>query len=583
MVVMYVTRVPNRGSPPAVLLRESYREAGKVRNRTLTNLSRWPAEKVVALDRVLKGKIPTSGAALTDAFEITRSLPHGAAAAALGTARSVGLEELIESGPSRMRNLATALVLARIIEPASKLATARGLSEETATSSLGTLLSIGSADEDDLYDAMDWLLARQQRIEDALAKRHLDEGTLVLYDVSSAAFEGLTCPLARIGYARDGVKGRLQIVYGLLCNKQGIPVATEVFEGNTGDPATLSSQIDKLKRRFGLSHVVFVGDRGMLTKARITEELAGSGLDWVTALKAPSIKALVAKDVLQPSLFDDADLGEIVSEDYPGERLVVCKNPYLAKKRELKREDLLVATEREFAKIQTACARTKKPLKGKAEIGLRVGKIIGRYKMAKHFVIDITDNSFSFAKNEEHITQEAALDGFYVLRTNVGEDALSTSDVVAAYKSLANVERAFRAYNTDLDIRPIRHRKTERVRTHIFLCMLAHYVEWHMAQRLAPILFVDDDKDTAVAQRANPVQPAVRSPAARAKARRKRTSSDEPVHSFASLLADLKTLAVNHIQPTDPQIPSFDVITTATSVQRRAFELLGVSQRSGLS
>jgi hypothetical protein len=576
---MYVTRVPNRGSPPAVLLRASYREGDKVKNRTLANLSRWPADKVEALERVLKGLAPR--VELADAFEISRTLPHGAVAAALGTAWSLHLDHLIDTEPSRMRNLALALVVARVTEPASKLAIARGLSDETATSSLGTLLSVSSADEDDLYDAMDWLLKRQERVEDALAKRHLDDGTLVLYDVSSAAFEGVTCPIARIGYARDGVKGRLQIVYGLLTNKQGIPVATEVFEGNTGDPSTLAPQIDKVKRRFRLTHVVFVGDRGMLTKARIAEELDGSGLDWITALKAPAIKALVAGDLLQPSLFDDVNLGEIVSPDYPGERLVVCKNPYLAQERRVKRADLLAATERELNKIQAACARKRRPLKGEAAIGVRVGKVIGRYKMAKHFIIEISAHSLSFAKNEEHIAQEAALDGFYVLRTNVGEDALSASDVVGAYKSLANVERAFRVYNTELDIRPIRHRKPERVRAHVLLCMLAHYLQWHMTARLAPILFVDDDKPAALAQRVNPVEPAMRSPAAKAKARRKRTASDEPVHSFTSLLADLRTLAVNRIQPADPDLRPFNVLTTPTSLQRRAFELLGVSWRLG--
>jgi hypothetical protein len=576
---MYVTRVPNRGSPPAVLLRESYRQDGKVRNRTLANLSRWPPEKVEALERVLKGLPPK--VALAEAFEIARSRPHGHVAAAVGTARELGMPELIDAAPSRARDLTLALVVARVLAPASKLATARGLRTETATSSLGEVLHVGGADSDDLYDAMDWLGERQSRIEDSLAARHLGNGTLVLYDVSSAAFEGTTCPLAALGYARDGVKGRPQVVYGLLTSTEGVPVAVEVFEGNTADPATVASQVSKVRERFGLSHVVLVGDRGMLTKARIDADVAPAGLEWVTALRAPSIKALVAGGAFQLSLFDETDLAEIEHPDYPGERLVVCRNPALAVERARKREDLLRATEAELEKVAAATARERRPLRGRDQIGLRVGKVIGHYKMGKHFVIDIGEESFSYRRDEEAVGAEAALDGIYVLRTNVAADALSTAEVVTSYKRLAGVERAFRIFNGDLDVRPIHHRKTERVRAHFLLCMLAHYLEWHMLDRLAPILFVDDDKASAV--RPSPVAPAARSTTAKAKDARKHTPEGDPVHSFPTLLADLATVCVNRVQPTDADLAAFDVVTTPTPLQRRAFELLGVSHRLGFA
>jgi hypothetical protein len=578
---MYVTRVPNRGSPPAVLLRESYREEGKVRNRTLANLSRWPEDKVDALQRVLKGLPPK--VALAEAFEIARSRPHGHVAAAVGTAQRLGMAELIDAAPSRARDLAMALVVARVLAPASKLATARGLRTETASSSLGEVLGVGGADEDDLYDAMDWLGERQSHVEDALAARHLDDGTLVLYDVSSAAFEGATCPLAALGYARDGVRGRPQVVYGLLTSKDGIPVAVEVFEGNTADPATVASQVSKLRERFGLAHVVLVGDRGMLTKARIDADVAPAGLEWVTALRAPSVKALVAAGAIQLSLFDQTDLAEIDHPDYPGERLVVCRNPALAAERARKREDLLRATEAELEKVVAATARERRPLRGKDKIGLRVGRVIGHYKMGKHFRIDIGEESFSYRRDQEAIAAEAALDGIYVLRTNVSADALSTEAVVASYKRLAGVERAFRIFNGDLDVRPIHHRRSDRVRSHFLVCMLAHYLEWHLLDRLAPMLFVDDDKAAAEAVRPSPVAPATRSSTAKAKDARKRTRDGDAVHSFASLLADLATICVNRIQPADADLAQFDMVTTPTPLQRKAFELLGVSHRLGFA
>ncbi|ORW28656.1 tail length tape measure protein, partial [Mycobacterium nebraskense] len=517
---------------------------------------------------------------LGEAFEITRSLPHGHVAAVLGTARALGMEELIDPACSRRRDLVTAMLVAQVIDPGSKLATARGLRTETATSSLGTVLGVDGCDEDDLYAAMDWVLKRKDAIETDLAARHLTNGTLVLYDVSSAAFEGRTCPLGAIGHARDGVKGRLQIVYGLLCSTAGVPVAIEVFDGKTADPKTLSAQIAKLKNRFGLTRVCLIGDRGMLTSARIRDELRPAHLDWITALRAPQIKALVEADALQLSLFDQQDLIEISSPDYPGERLVCCHNPALAAERGRKRQDLLAATEKQLAPIAAATTRARRPLRGRDKIALRVGKVINHYKMAKHFHTEITDEAFRFARNHEAIAAEAALDGIYVLRTSLPADTLHHDDVVLRYKGLEDVERFFRGLNTELDVRPIRHRLADRVRAHMFLRMLSYYISWHIKQALAPILFQDNDKPGAAAKRTNPVAAAQRSDTALAKAARKHTADDTPVHSFTSLLTDLATLCANHIQPSD-DMPAFTKLTTPTPLQRRAFELLGVTHRLG--
>jgi Transposase DDE domain len=579
IVVMYVVKVPNRASPPAVLLRESYREAGKVKNRTLANLSAWPEAKVDALSRVLKGQQPA--AALDGAFEITRSLPHGHVAAVLGTLRALGLEELIDPVPSRQRDLVTAMVVAQVIEPDSKLAIARGLRAETAASSLGDVLHLGGCDEDDLYAAMDWLAGRQHAVEDALAARHLAGGTLVLYDVSSAAFEGRTCPLGAIGHPKDGVHGRLQIVYGLLTSAEGVPVAIEVFAGNTGDPKTVAAQVAKVKDRFGITRVVLVGDRGMLTAARLREDVGPADLDWITALRAPQISALVRDGALQLTLFDTADLAEITHPGYPGERLVACKNPFLEAERARKRESLLAATEADLDKIAAACGRARQPLRGKDKIALRIGKVINRHKVAKHFRTDIGEDHFSYARDPDSIAAEAALDGIYVLRTTVTSDDLGSDQVVSSYKALAQVERAFRAFNTDLDIRPIRHRTETRVRAHVFLRMLSYYISWHMQARLAPMLFTDHDKPAAAAARLSPVAPATRSPRALAKAATKRTPDDRPVHSFQTLLRDLATICLNQIQPADPDMPGFQLITTPTPLQRHALDLLGVSHRLG--
>jgi hypothetical protein len=475
------------------------------------------------------------------------------------------------------------MAVAQVIAPDSKLAIARGLREETAASSLGEVLHLGSCDEDDLYAAMDYLHDRQDTIQDTLAARHLGGGTLVLYDVSSAAFEGRTCPLGAIGHPKDGVHGRLQIVYGLLTSRDGIPVAIEVFKGNTGDPTTVAAQVTRVKDRFGIEKVVLVGDRGMLTAARLREDVRPAGLDWITALRAPQVKKLVRDGDLQLTLFDVQDLAEITSPEFPGERLVACMNPFLEAERARKRESLLAATEADLAKIAAACTRARAPLRGRDKIAVRVDRVLRRRKVAKHFTTEITDDSIRYARDQDSIAAEAALDGIYVLRTSVASGDLDSGAVVSSYKALAQVERAFRAFNTDLDIRPIRHRTEDRVRAHVFLRMLSYYLSWHLQARLAPLLFTDDDKPAAQATRPSPVAPAARSPRALAKAATKHTPGNLPVHSFTSLLTDLATICLNTIAPADPALPGFRLVTTPTALQRQALELLGVSHRLGVA
>jgi hypothetical protein len=571
---MYVVSIPNRSSPPAVLLRESFREAGKVKNRTLANLSDWPAERIEALRQVLKGA--TVAGNLSEAFEIVRSRPFGHVKAVLDSARALGFDGLLARLTAGNRNLALAMIVERIVSARSKLATSRGLDPKTLDSSLGELLQVQSASTDDLYAAMDGLLAEQNAIEDALAKRHLDHGSIVLYDVSSSYFEGRTCPLAKLGHSRDGKKDKLQIVFGLLTSRDGCPVAIEVFDGNTGDPKTVRAQVEKLRGRFSLEHVVLVGDRGMITNARIREDLGGvEGLDWITALRAPAIQKLVDGRALQLSLFDQMDLAEISSPDFPGERLVVCRNPFLAAERARKRCELLAATEKELAKVARATRRAKNPLRGKAAIGLRVGKVLGRFKMGKHFRLTIKERRFEFHRNDESIGRESALDGIYVLRTTVPQSRLSTAEVVRTYKSLSAVERAFRSMKSvDLKIRPIHHRKADRVRAHVFLCMLAYYIEWHMRRALRSMLFDEEDKEAAEARRSSVVAPARRSPAAEDKAHAKRTADGEPVHSFRTLLSDLATIVKNRVQPKAIRAKPFDIVTRPTDLQQRALTLL---------
>jgi Transposase DDE domain len=576
---MYIETVPNRGSPPAILLRESYRDGKTVRKRTLLNLTHWPPEHVEGLRGVLKG-----GVALPPGdkpFAIERSLPHGAVAAVLGAARAVGLDHLLgpknANEPNRPRDLVMAMIVGRIIAPASKLATAKALDPATAASSLGVELALGEVGEDELYAALDWLIERQEAVETALARRHLKGGTLVLYDVSSSYVEGRCCPLARRGYNRDGKKGKAQIVYGLLCAPDGCPVAIEVFEGNTADPMTLADQVAKLKRRFVIDHVVLVGDRGMITQARIDEDLRPAGLDWITALRAPAIKELVGGGHLQMSLFDERDMAAITSPDFPGERLIVCRNPDLARERARKREDLLAATERDLAKIAVSVARKRQPLRGAAEIGMAVGAVLDKHKMAKHFDLTIADDRFAYARKSEQIAQEAALDGLYAVRTSLPQDTLADAATVKAYKSLSQVERAFRCLKTvDLHVRPIYHWLTDRVRAHVFLCMLAYYVEWHMRSRLVPMLYEDDDKAAAEALRESPVAKAQRSPSALEKSATGRTPDGAPVHSFQSLLADLATLARNTVVTANAPDRHFTILTRPTPIQQKAFDLLGL-------
>ena len=572
---MYIETVPNRNSPPAILLREGWRENGKVKKRTLANLSKWPKDKLHTLRRLLKDE-PLVGR--DDAFDIVRSLPHGHVAAVLGTLRTLRLDRLIDPVPSPQRERVLAMVAARILDPGSKLATARGLTEATARDSLAETLGLGPLDEDDLYASMDWLLERQNRIERGLAKRHLAEGTLVLYDLTSVWMEGRTCPLAKRGHSRDGKRGKLQIEFGLLCARDGCPVSVEVFAGHTADPSTVGAQVAKLRQRFGLSRVVLVGDRGMLTEARIREEVEPAGLDWVGALRGPAIRALVESGAVQLSLFDERDLVEVTSDAYPGERLVVCRNPLLAEERARKRAALLDATEAVLAPIAAATRREKRRLTGESKIGARVGKVIGRYKMAKHFAWSIDEKGFfTYRRNASSIAAEAALDGLYVVRTSVPETTLDAPATVRAYKRLGTVERAFRSLKTvDLKVRPVFHRSAERVRAHVLLCMLAYYVEWHMRQRLSPMLFDDEDREAAEAARTSIVAPAQVSDTAQAKARTKRTAEGDPVQSFRTLLADLATVTRNTVAPRLPGTDPFEVITRPTPLQAKVFKLLGV-------
>jgi transposase len=573
---MYIEAVPNRNSPPAILLRESYRENGKVRKRTLCNLSDWSSAHIEGLRGVLKGG--TVIPAEHDAFTVTRSLPHGHVAAALGTARKIGLDRILGPAGDRCRDLVLAMLVGRIIDPVSKLAAARTLSPATASCSLGEALGLGEVDDAELYAALDWLLERQAAIETALARRHLQNGTLVLYDVSSSYMEGSCCPLAKRGYNRDGKKGMLQIVYGLLCAPDGCPVAIEVFDGNTGDPTTLATQIDKLKQRFGLSHVVLVGDRGLITEARITEDVKSAGLDWITALRAPAIKELLNSGTLQLTLFDTRDMASITSPDFPGERLVVCRNPDLAAERGRKREELLAATEKDLAEIKTRVERRRNPLRGTAAVALAVGEVFNAHKMKKHFDLTITDDTFSYARKSAEISAEAATDGLYVVRTSLPEATLGDADTVRSYKSLSLVERAFRCIKTvDLNVRPVHHWLEGRVRAHVFLCMLAYYLEWHMRQCLAPMLFDETDKDEADALRSSVVAQAQRSKGAVRKQTTGMTPDGLPVHSFHTLLADLATLARNTIVTAINPLYPLTVVTRPTPVQQKAFDLLGLA------
>jgi len=574
---MYIDVVPNRNSPPAVLLRESYRVGKQTKKRTLANLSMLPPEAIDALRRTLRGEslVPAS-----QALEIERSRPHGHVAAVLGTIRRFGLEDLLAARHCRERDLVVSMIVARIVAPASKLATARGLGLETGFHTLAEEMELGDAGVAELYGAMDWLLERQGRIEAKLARRELVDGTLVLYDVTSTYFEGRSCPLAKHGYSRDQKKGKLQIVFGLLCTAQGCPVAVEVFPGNTGDPKTLSSAVEKVCERFGLKRIVLVADRGLLTEARIEAELRPleGKLDWITALRAPAIRKLFEEGDLQLSLFDEHDLGEITSKRFPDERLIACRNPLLAVERARKREALLKATEKKLEEIARATRRSIRPLRGSEAIALRVGEVLGPSKVAKHFHTEIGEDLFRFARDEERIACEAALDGIYVIRTSLPKEEITAEDAVGAYKSLSAVERAFRSTKSvDLEIRPIHHRTEARVRAHVFLCMLAYYVEWHMRRALRPLLFEDHEKGAAELKRRSAVSKAERSEAANQKVRTRRTADGLPVHSFQTLLKDLSTLTKNRVRVGGGV--AFDQLTSPTPIQQRAFDLLGVPVR----
>jgi transposase len=557
-----VTNTIRRGDRvyTAHLLRRSYREGGKVKKETLANLSHLPEEAVELIRGALRGEryLPAGAA-----FQIERSLPAGHVEAALAMARRLELSRLLDRSPSRERQLALALIVQRLLAPASKLATARALSQST----LAAELAVEGADEDELYGAMDWLLARQQRIERALARCHLEEGTLVLYDVSSSYFEGRSCPLAQLGYSRDGKRGTPQIVYGLLCAPDGCPVAVEVFEGSLHDDKTLARQLEKLRERFGLSSVIVVSDRGMVTKANLELLRERDDTAWITALKAPQVGKLVKDGDLQLSLFDQQNLAEIAADDYPGERLVVCRNPLVAEERSRKREDLLAATEHALAEIAERVERGS--LRGEAEIALAVGAVWNRWRVRKHFELEITDTSFGFRRNQERIAAERALDGIYVLRTSVSAETLSTAEVVRAYKQLKEVERAFRTIKGPLELRPIHHRLEERVKAHVFLCMLAYYLTWHLRQALKPLLFDDEEPP----RRPDPVAKATRSEAAERKARSKRTAGGEPCHSLATLLDELATRTRNTIRLHHSEA-SFDQLTQPTPIQARALELI---------
>jgi len=578
---MFIETVPNRSSPPAVLLRESYRDAtGKSQKRTLANLSKLPAHLIAGLKALLKG-----GAVIgvgEDGLEVARTLPHGHVAAALGVVRRIALDRLLLStakdGQSRRyRDLVVGLIVDRLVTPRSKLGFVRAVDAETASTSLGEVLGLGRVNEAEVYGALDWLRAQQPRIESGLARRHLKDGMLVLYDVSSSYVEGRKCPLAQFGYSRDHRRDRMQIVYGLLCTRDGLPVAVEVFAGNTADPATLGAQVTKLRTRFGLTRVVVVGDRGMITTARIRDELRPAGLDWISCLRAPAVQALAAEGgPLQLSLFDERDLAEITApEQFPGERLIVCRNPHLAAERTRKREDLLQSTERALAEIQARLHRRGSTLKTAAGIGVAVGAVRNKHKMAKHFEIEIADGRLAFQRKPDSIDHEARLDGIYVVRTPVPAEHLPADEAVQAYKDLARVERAFRSLKTvDLDVRPIRHWTEDRVRAHVFVCMLAYHVEWHLRQALAPLLFHDTGITAARAARRSPVVRTETSADAHGKKASKRNHDGHPVMGFRELMSHLGTLARNTLLLPNQAGHSFTLHSRLTALQEVAFDLL---------
>jgi hypothetical protein len=574
---VYIETIPNRNSPPAILLREGYREGGKVLKRTLANLSSWDPQLVEHFRVLLKGGVAVESA--SSVLSIERALPHGHVAAVLGAARGSGCLQWFGSAPKELQPLLQAMLVARVLEPASKLATHRMLHEDTATSSLGHVLGVGQCGVDDMYQALGWLHDAQPAIERRLARQHLLGSTLVLYDLTSTWLTGRCCELAARGHSRDGKRDDPQIVFGLVCTAEGCPISVEVFKGNTADPATVGAQVVKLKERFGIERIAWAGDRGMLTSARIEQVLKPQGMDWVSSLRAPQIAQLAAEHgPFQPSLFDERNLLELTSQHFPDERLVVCRNPLLAEERARKRLDLLVATEADLAKIAAATQRARNPLRGEQAIALRVGRVIERFHMAKHLALTITDTGLSWARKDDAIAAEAALDGLYVIRTSLPKDQLDANAAVAAYKSLAHVERAFRSMKTvDLNVRPVFHYSEQRVRAHVFLCMLAYYVEWHMRARLKPMLFDDEYLDEASASRASAVAKAVRSEQAKAKDASKQAEDGLPLHSFRTLLKDLATLTLNMAHTALNPKAKISLTSRPTPVQAKAFKLLGLN------
>ncbi len=568
---MHIHIVPNRGSPPTVLLRESYREGSKVGKRTLANLSSLSAAQIDAIRAALRGEALQP---LAQSLEISASRSHGHVHAAALAMQHLSMAALLGTKSCRERELVLAMVAARIVAPHTKLATTRWWHTTTLAEDFG----VTDASEDDLYAAMDWLLARQGAIQKKLAARHLSEGGLVLYDLSSSYFEGSCCPLAKLGYSRDGKAGLLQVNYGLLTDARGCPVAVSVYEGNVADSQTLLPEIKRLREDFGIEQLVMVGDRGMISNKAIAELRERDGVAWITALKSVSIRALVEQGQLQLDLFDERNLLELTSEHFPGERLVVCRNPLLTEERARKRAELLAATEADLAKIAAATQRARNPLRTEQAIALRVGRVIEHFHMAKHLELTITDTSLSWRRRHEAIAQEAALDGLYVIRTSVPARQLDAAAAVAAYKSLSHVERAFRSIKTvDLHVRPVFHYNAQRVRAHVFLCMLAYYVEWHMRARLKPMLFDDEYLDEASASRVSPVVKAVRSEQAKAKDASKLADDGLPLHSFRTLLQDLATLAYNVTHTRLNPEAKIILTTRPTPLQAKAFELLGLN------
>jgi transposase len=573
---MYIERIPNRNSPPAVLLRESYREGGKVKKRTLANLSKLPDEVVDNLKLALKGATAIKAYQLPENLEIIRSLPHGHVSAILKTLKKLGLDKIIDGEKSRERSLIEAMIVARIINPASKLATARGFDEDTCTSSIGKVLGIEKAHSNELYEALDYLLSKQTKIESKLAQKHLKDGSLILYDVTSTYVEGEHCPLAQYGYNRDKKKGKAQIIFGLITDKYGRPIAVEVFEGNVLDNQTLSQQIEKVKERFKLNKIVWISDRGILTDKNINELIKKKeNIDWITALTKTQVRLLAEKEQIQLGIFDQRNLIEITSDLYPEERLIVCRNPLVAESNKIKRAKLIEKTEEELNKIVLATTREKRKLKGKEKIGLRVGKVINKFKVAKYFELDISEERFNYNLKEEVIAQEEKLDGIYIIRTSVSSEEMDSISTVKNYKSLSKVEFAFRCYKTiDLNVRPIYHWKTERVKGHIFLCMLAYYVEWHMKEKLKSMLFEDEELEVISEENLN----FVISKSAKGKKKKKRNKENDKIHSFRTLLSDLGTITLNKIRANlNGKEIEFDKVTKPTLLQEKILKLLGVS------